>query len=184
MGRCVYLAVLFCLSIPVNSLIAAPIQNPDTGHWYDVIENVNSWSVAEGAAVASGGHLVTINDAAEQSWLWQTFGEDYFWIGFFQDFDDPDYSEPRGGWVWSSGEPVTFTNWYPDEPNNAGLVEHWAIMNWRADSSLGPGRWNDVAVVRNDVEFGIVEFVPVPGTAWLLASALLVIAVLRRQTRT
>ena len=48
-------------------------------------------------------HLVTINDASENSWLLSVFGDTY-WIGLhFSDFPQ-DY-------VWVSGEPVSYTNW-------------------------------------------------------------------------
>src|SRR5438105_7832060 len=41
-----------------------------------------SWSQLEANAVALGGHLVTINDQAEEDWLLSTFGRlGSFWIG-------------------------------------------------------------------------------------------------------
>ncbi|MEM9216539.1 MAG: FG-GAP-like repeat-containing protein, partial [Cyanobacteria bacterium P01_F01_bin.150] len=94
-----------------------------------------TWTEAEAQANTFGGHLVTINDAAEQQWLRDTFGTDLFWIGLFQ---DPRGREPGSGWQWSSGERSTYRNWTPGEPNNVANVEDYALMNWSGT------QWNDV----------------------------------------
>ena len=83
------------------------------GHQYALTLDVGDWDQMEAEAVAVGGHLVTINDAAEHAWLGLEFEQqldqdEFLWIGFYQDHDDPDYSEPAGGWKWISGEPVTY----------------------------------------------------------------------------
>ena len=41
-------------------------------------------------------------------------------------------------WNWADGEPWGYTNWAPDEPNNAGGNEDRVQM-------YGNGKWNDVA---------------------------------------
>ncbi len=43
------------------------------GHRYELLES-QTWDNAEAAAVALGGHLVTIDDQAEQDWIQQTLG--------------------------------------------------------------------------------------------------------------
>ncbi len=43
------------------------------GHRYELLES-QTWDNAEAAAVARGGHLVTIDDQAEQDWIQQTLG--------------------------------------------------------------------------------------------------------------
>ena len=56
-----------------------------------------TWEEAEAESVAIGGHLVTINNEAENNWLYQTFGitESFkdLWIGF------NDVAQ-EGHWVW------------------------------------------------------------------------------------
>ena len=107
-------------------------RNPANGHDYlwTWSDDVHSWADAEAHAVSLGGHLVSINDQAEMDWLVQTLGADYF-IGLND-------IAAEGTWVWSSGEPVTFTDWLSEEPNNDGNED--AVMIWNRP----PIGWNDV----------------------------------------
>ncbi len=74
------------------------IYNPDTEHLYGFVPE-SSWQTAQQAAEDLGGHLVAINDSAEEEWLATTFGTAYeYWIGFND-------IASEGDWVWSSGEP-------------------------------------------------------------------------------
>ena len=64
-----------------------------------------------------------MNDAAEDSWIHATFepftrsgigtNSNTYWIGLND-------AASEGTFAWVSGEPVTYTNWAPGEPNNAG----------------------------------------------------------------
>ena len=104
------------------------------GNRYVLTEGAKSWEAAQAEARNLGGNLVTINNAAEEQWLKQTFGEDEnLWIGF------NDRSQ-EGTFEWVSGEAVTYTNWDPNEPNNFGGDEDFATMNfsWRK-------QWNDAS---------------------------------------
>jgi hypothetical protein len=93
---------------------------------------------ATGASLSGTGHLVAINDAAEQQWINNQLiglglGARLFWIGLSDEVEE-------GVWRWDSGEDVTFTNWSVGEPNNWLGEEHHVHMNWS-----DPGIWNDVA---------------------------------------
>ena len=59
------------------------------------------------------------------------------WIGLFQNHQSSLYSEPAGGWEWSSGEPVSYLNWAPSEPNNGDYPADFVGMY--ADV----GTWDD-----------------------------------------
>ena len=52
------------------------------GHNYALTSGAVPWLTAETEAVTQSGHLVTINDAAEESWLRTTFGTEIFHIVF------------------------------------------------------------------------------------------------------
>ena len=112
-----------------------------------------SWTDAEAAVVALGGHLVAIKDAAEQQFLSNEFGSQPHWIGFND-------AAMENTFVWSSGDPVTYTNWAFGEPNDFGSTgEDYAVMNW---NSLG--NWNDLPDDNLGTHRGIIEWVPPAGT--------------------
>jgi VCBS repeat-containing protein len=145
------------------------------GHIYYLLSTNGTewWPAAEARAVALGGHLVTINDAAENQFILDTFRQtainyananllpDRTNISFFTGFNDV---TAEGSFVWSSGESVTFTNWFSGEPNGspasdsdfAGMFVNFGI----------PGKWHDILNTTGavDLPFSIVE-IPTTGLA-------------------
>ena len=107
-----------------------------------VIVKGPTWEEAEANAVKLGGHLVTINDAAENQWIYQSFGIGK-WIGLTD-------KATEGSFKWASGESVTFTNWAPGEPSNSGDIQDYVWIQY------APGIWDDL---QNDpnVNMGIAE---------------------------
>ena len=103
---------------------------------FELVEGAFTWEQAKTDAEARGGHLATFASAAE--WeagksVWQAYGRSA-WIGGYQLAEGP---EPRGGWVWITGEPWSFEAWAPSEPNNyLGFVENHLDI-------LAAGGWND-----------------------------------------
>ena len=139
------------------------------GHQYELVQG--TWTEAEAAAVALGGHLVTINDAAEEAFLQTAFGARHLWIGMTD-------QAVEGTWEWISGEAVGYTNWAPSEPNDFATGEDYAVMNWSGV------RWNDLSITGPTL--GIAEIVPqgVPdggATASLLGLGLLALSSFRRK---
>ena len=127
--------------------------NPANGHTYYELEFSN-WTDAETAAIALGGHLVTINDQDENDWVFANFAvDDPLWIGF-NDIDQ------EGTWVWTSGETVNYTNWLqsPLQPDNSSGIEDVAEI-YSANSPWPPGVWNDMPASWTSHN-GIVEIVP------------------------
>ena len=126
--------------------------NPANNHRY-VAYATTTWAAAEATAISAGGHLVTINDLAESDWVHLNFGnisgtDRRSWIGFNDEASE-------GTFVWSSGEPVAFTNWNAGEPNNSGGVEDYAEM-------LGSNsKWNDLNLAgASYAHIGIAELGP------------------------
>ncbi len=107
--------------------------NPATGHLYAAVP-AGTRAQSESAAARLGGHLVTINDADEQAWLLDRFGPTKrYWIGLTD-------AGSEGQWRWVTGEPLDYTNWAPDEPNDYGSgSEDYAHMGAAAG-----GAWNDL----------------------------------------
>jgi hypothetical protein len=152
------LAIMIALFAAASAVQAITfITNPANGHLYGLTDDhyrgidkggaIGSEPTvvdAEALAVSLGGHLVTINDAAEQAWVLTTFGindagnpanlQENLWIGL-NDLG------VEGDFRWFSGEPVTYLNWASTEPANdqgedvVGL-DHPTVGSF--------GAWNDL----------------------------------------
>ena len=136
-----------------------PLQNPSNGHFYRVVDGNLSWIDARAAAETTlfqgiAGHLVTISDQAELDWILANLSPQRPWIGLYHNPNSPNYSEPAGGWEWVTGEPVTFLNWFPGEPNNtsaSGGPEDYAEM-------FGSGEWNDAELNHSFTSQYLIEW--------------------------
>lgn len=104
-------------------------------HGYKVFDEGISWYQAKKRCEDLGGHLVTITSKQEQAFvqnlLFLKGSQPSYWSGGFFD----------GDWKWVTGEPFTYTNWNPGEPNH-GAEDENMIMIYRA-SVLG--QWNDIS---------------------------------------
>ncbi|MFM6471978.1 MAG: lectin-like protein, partial [Dolichospermum sp.] len=101
------------------------------------MSNAGTWTQAQAQAVTLGGNLVTVNDAAENQFLVNTFGgTEGLWIGLTDEVTE-------GTFKWANGEAVTYTNWSPGEPNDLG-GQDYAYINF-----LNPGKWDDVGITVN-----------------------------------
>jgi hypothetical protein len=143
------------------------VQSPVNGHWYGVDYTVRSWTDSEALAESLGGHLATIREQAEQSWIEANLGafaaipngSARLWMGLYQDLSAPGYSEPGGGWKWASTETTTYTNWAPNQPDDSQGVQDYGQLDipnaWQWDDLDGstPGR-------------GIVEVQGEPHEGW------------------
>ena len=110
----------------------------------------------------------------------------YAWIGF-TDQEVYGGSESRGqpneaedGWVWVTGETVTFTNWDNTEPNNVGNEDYARLVPGSS------GRWIDTKGYYNGRY--IVESdtppAPIPEPSTILIWSLLgIIGILARAWR-
>ena len=128
-----------------------------------VIVQGPTWEEAEANAVKLGGHLVTINDAAENQWLVdQYYGSTKLsesletpsiWIGLND-------LAIESSWVWSSGEILLYSNWAPGEPDGTNYYkagEEYAELVLFDSYNRDPGQWGDNA--NNSIlnKYGIAE---------------------------
>ena len=145
---------------------ATHIYTPaDAGYWDDIGSNVGhgiaeipfirsgdsayvivqgpTWEEAEANAVKLGGHLVTINDAAENEWIVANYSKEYlttpWWIGL----SDKDLS---GTWEWADGSNQAYFNWAIGEPNtNGDYGPNYVQIYINSNVSSTLGKWNDQA---------------------------------------
>ncbi len=155
------------------AVLAGPITNAANGHVYYLL-STNTWTQSENEAIALGGHLVTINDDAENNWVYDTFGQFggvriALWLGLTD-------RQAEGNFVWVSGETSSYTHWSQGQPDNNGGGENFAHM-WFPGFNPGFGGpydryWNDLSDI-DSVHFhpvcGVVELssppTPLPAAA-------------------
>src|SRR3954468_2122305 len=108
--------ILMCHVVSAVSVVGGPVFNPANGHNYYVLSPA-TWNDAESFSESLGGHLLTINDAAENNWVYANIISGHPdlnpWTGL-NDIGSP------GVWHWISGEAATFLNFAPGEPNGIG----------------------------------------------------------------
>lgn len=119
--------------------ILATIPNPAlynyigslNGIHYYLSTNQLTWTQAAAQAVANGGHLAVVPNAAVNNFLQANNSGLQAYIGLTDEITE-------GSFRWVDGSPLTYTNWNPGEPNNAGggNGEDYVVM-------FNTGRWND-----------------------------------------
>lgn len=117
------------------------------GNTYVVVSDPSlNWAQSEALVSGYGGHLVTINSAAEQAFVEQLLAKEpapggAYWIGL---------EKTNGSYGWITGEPVTYTNWLTGQPDNNQGIENIGSILWSnpGENSAGaPGTWNDLPAV-------------------------------------
>jgi len=151
-GSSLLLAYVVVVQPAIGAVIEGPVTNPANGHVYYLLAT-SSWTDAEAEAVSLGGHLATINDQAEQDWVYDTFTaggtiDRGLWIGL----SDASF---EGAFTWSSGAPVAFTFWHPLMPDNCIDEDYVHLLG----GAPPDGRWNDLT---NTVGVGCAVGFPLP----------------------
>jgi hypothetical protein len=128
----------------VLAIAASAAAPPARANTYTVVFDASaSWSQAHSAAVIAGGYLATITSAGEQAAVEAAIlaasppGNGAFWINLRENVEC--------GYVWDTGEPRCYGNFFYGEPNNGlgGTPEDRGSLIWSGDLSRR-GRWNDV----------------------------------------
>ncbi|MEO7098289.1 MAG: lectin-like protein, partial [Luteolibacter sp.] len=113
-----------------GEVYTAPFGEGGTWNLYQRINQNVTWldakRIAEELKAPAGnpelsGHLVTLSSLAENQFMRQVAGGMPVWCGLTDNegFGGQEAgSNPRKGWKWITGEPLTFSNWKPVEPDN------------------------------------------------------------------
>lgn len=133
---------------PDGTLFTAPFGPNGTWNLYKTVSAPMTWADAQAAAERSvdplgktgkPGHLVCISSAAENMFVRQKVEGGCIWLGLTDNEKrggKEAHDNPRGGWRWLTGEPLTYTAWRSMEPNDAGTGEDGVAME-------SAGRWGD-----------------------------------------
>ena len=181
-----------CLSVLVFLACLGQVKGNDwtewEGHLYQiVVDDLVSWNDSEIAAEDQlGGYLATITSPEEQQFIEELLQGSAspsggYWIGLKE--AQPDV------YVWSNGEPLSYTNWHDGEPNHGVYGGERAHIIWTSDADNSReyfsrrGGWNDIqeaglapgSTPWYDIERAgyIVEVVPEPSTIILLLTGAL-----------
>ena len=169
MKKALLLVALFLASLgsPVLSLAQADESsgmsvlhttvNPANNNTYHLL-TASSWEDAASYARSLGGFLVTVDDEAENTWLFDTFaGWDnqsrHLWIGLSD-------ANEEGEYRWHDGTPFLYREWGAAQPSEGGDEDYVHIASTNM-GNIDPGTWNDL---EDDPQYfpvyGVVEIGP------------------------
>lgn len=109
-----------------NSML--PVVKAEFGNsTYEFYKNTASWKEANRIAKESGGYLVTITSEDEQNFIKETIKNNQiadrnYYLGATDE-------EEEGNWKWVTGEPMKYTHWMPNEPNNVWGKQHYGVLD-------------------------------------------------------
>lgn len=102
-------------------LAAKPVWMEYDGHRYGLSLNRGTWEQTEMEGVSYGGHLVSLNSAAENNWVFDALGRGPgTFIGLRQNPLQTNV-EPNGGWTWMDGTVMSEIN----GSNVPGVYRNW-----------------------------------------------------------
>ncbi len=168
--------------------VMASIQNPANGYTYDLLSPA-SWTASQSFAQTLGGNLATVNDATLNQWIYSSFfpltplstTDTALWIGLYDPTQDANGGSHVSNFVWVDGTPVSYSNWYPGQPDDTGGVEFYTAMRSPDDQPL-PGTWNDLPNSGGGSAgniYGVAMIVPEPNIIALFGLGMIALVAVR-----
>lgn len=107
------------------SPVHAQLTDPGTGHIYQLVTSgpTQTWNQARDSAMAVGGHLATITSQVEHNFVSALLGSFPSGVIYLGGTDQI----VEGQWQWATGEPWSYTNWQPSQPDNSQGIQHYLI---------------------------------------------------------
>ena len=147
-----------------------------------------TWNTADQLAQAQGGYLATITSAAENAFVFSLVNSSSFFTASngsgpaLGGYNPGTPSSPN--WSWVTGEPWTFDNWGPSLPDYAdfGSGPEDRLHYFSFIGSTPANTWNDLHHDDQNIGGYIIEMVPEPHTAGILAVTLVIAACRKRRT--
>lgn len=108
------------------------------GHYYYVYNNVaDTWDEAKSFCKTRGGYLASINNATEDTALFNYIKSKGYSSAYFGLTDEDD----EGNWTWVNGDSVKYLNCGSDGEPNGGTYENYGMYYYLYPN----GEWNDGA---------------------------------------
>ena len=119
------------------------VQYSGNGHSYQRIDTPSTWSNARTYCESLGGYLATLTSQQENDFVYQNLALQQvdIWLGGTDEISE-------GNWQWVTGEPWSYTNWFPGNPDNNAS----AGQDYLAFTSFDTlGRWDDAGLPSEDL---------------------------------
>jgi hypothetical protein len=175
------LAIVILISVHMANAgdpVEWPTSEGGNGHFYEAVHvpDGTSWSRARNAAVVAGGDLASITSQTENEFVFSLISDSKYWEADRWNYMNGPWLggyNPSNSFEWVTGEPFTYTRWYPGEPSGSwkGVTEnklHYmyvgdAVPTWNDDRD-DPVLWDDLtnpdANVR--VKGYVIEYESIP----------------------
>ena len=142
-----------CQDDSCNEIAVWSADNGGNDNTYQVVLTPGgiSWTNANAAAEAAGGHLATATTQEELDFIksMNFAGTSKGWLGGYQDVNANDYAEPDGGWRWVTSESWEFIGWWFDAPADNDLRNYM---------QLAYGQCQDEQDLPSEGEWYVIEY--------------------------
>ena len=125
---------------------SARVQYSVNGHYYQRFDTLTTWSSARTYCEGVGAHLATLTSQGENNFVFQNVGQQgvNIWLGGSD-------ANSEGNWQWITGEPWSYTNWGPNQPDDYSSGQDYLCF-WEKYA----GQWDDQGLPLWDPAFAFI----------------------------